>query len=55
MILSIDIGKSYIKMVQTEMNGDKLHILKAGSKFIKTDSKKVPEYISQAQFVSAIG
>jgi len=55
MILSIDIGKSYIKMVQTEMNGDKLHILKAGSKFIKTDSKKVPEDISQAQFVAAIG
>ena len=46
MILSIDIGNSYIKMVQTEMDGDKLHILKAGSKFIKTDSNKIPETIS---------
>tara|TARA_X000001036_G_scaffold362793_1_gene346466 strand:- start:2775 stop:3839 length:1065 start_codon:yes stop_codon:yes gene_type:complete len=54
MILSIDIGNSYIKMVQTEMDGDKLHILKAGSKFIKTDSNKIPETISKAQFVAAI-
>ena len=54
MILSIDIGSSYVKIVQSEMNDDKLHILKAGSKFIKTNSKKIPEDISQAQFVATI-
>ena len=54
MILSIDIGNSYVKIVQSEMNGSKLHILKAGSKFIKTDSKKIPESISQSQFVATI-
>ena len=54
MILSIDIGNSYVKIVQSEMNGDKLHILKAGSKFIKTDSKKIPDSISQSQFVATI-
>ena len=55
MILSIDIGNSYVKIVQAETGNDKLHIIKAGSKFIKTDSKKVPETISQAQFAAAIG
>ena len=55
MILSIDIGNSHIKIVQSEMNGNKLNIIKVGSKFIKTDSKKVPESISQAQFVATIG
>ena len=55
MILSIDIGNSYVKIVQSEMNGDKLHILKAGSKFIKTDSQKIPDSISKSQFVATIG
>jgi len=55
MILSIDIGNSHVKIVQSEMNGDKLHILKVGSKFIKTDSRKIPESISQSQFVATIG
>ena len=54
MILSIDIGNSHIKIIQSEMNGDKLHVLKAGSKFIKTDGKKIPDTISQSQFVSTM-
>ena len=54
MILSIDIGNSYVKIVQSEMVGEKLHIIKAGSKFIKTDSKKIPETISQAQFSATL-
>ncbi len=54
MIVSVDIGNSHVKIVQSEMNGDKLRILKAGSKFIKTDSKKIPESIDQAQFVATI-
>ena len=54
MILSIDIGNSHIKIIQSEMNGDKLHVLKAGSKFIKTDGKKIPDTISQSQFVATM-
>ena len=54
MILSIDIGSSYVKIIQSEMVGEKLHILKAGSKFIKTDSKKIPETISQSQFAATV-
>ena len=55
MILSIDIGNSNIKIVQSELkNDDKLHILKAGSKLIENDTKKMPDSVSQAQFSATI-
>ena len=54
MITSIDIGKSNVKIVQSELNNDKLHILKVGSKVINSDSKKLPDTISRSQFVATI-
>jgi len=56
MILSIDIGNSNIKIVQSEIKNDKkLHILKAGSKIVEIDdTKKIPESISQSQFTATI-
>ena len=54
MILSIDIGNSNVKIIQSELKGEKLHIVKAGSKLINSDSKKIPETIEQAQFVATI-
>ena len=54
MITSIDIGNSNVKIVQSELNNNKLHILKAGSKLIANDTKKIPETISQAQFIATV-
>ena len=54
MILSIDIGNSSVKMVQSQLNGEKLEIIKVGSKTIQVDSKKIPESINQSQFAATI-
>ena len=54
MIISIDIGNSHVKIVQSELDNGKLRILKAGSKSISNDTKKLPETISQSQFIATI-
>ena len=54
MIVSIDIGNSNIKIVQSELKDGKLHVIKAASKFISADSKKLPDSISQSQFVATL-
>ena len=54
MIVSIDIGNSNIKIIQSELNEGKLNIIKAGSKPIDINSKKIPESISQSQFSATI-
>ena len=54
MILSIDIGNSCVKMIQSELNGDTLQITKVGSKFIENNSNKIPDSISRAQYTATI-
>ena len=54
MILSVDIGSSAVKIVQSEFNEGKLHIIKAGSKTIEIDGKRMPDSVSQSQFIATI-
>ena len=54
MIVSIDIGNSNVKIVQSQFKGEELHIMKVGSKFIEHNSKKMPESVEASQFVATI-